>query len=348
MGGSPRVSVIMAAYNHAPFIGEAIRSVLNQSFQDFELIITDDGSTDGTPDVIRGFADSRIDLEVFPANQGACEATNRCLERARGEYIAVINSDDFFLPGKLERQVAILDAEPELGVVFGLPHFIDEAGAPMNEENNPFSRVFSSVPTDRFAWLRHFLLQGNVLCHPTAMVRRRIYDELGNYNVNLRQLPDFDMWVRVCAHYPIYVVQEPFTAFRVLNGLRNTSAPTPAAVSRGVWEFSRVLRRYWSIDEATLQRAFVRDIPPEVAARGLPMWVQLAFLATTRSGPQLQLFALETLEEALATGVPGLGPKDLHKLSGELDLFRIHKPTKKRLSRRVKTLWHSAMRAFRK
>jgi glycosyltransferase involved in cell wall biosynthesis len=337
----------MAAYNHAPFIGEAIKSVLEQSFHNFELIITDDGSTDGTPDVIRGFSDPRIDLEVFPVNQGACEATNRCIERARGEYIAVINSDDFFLPGKLERQVAILDAEPELGAVFGLPQYIDEAGEPIDDENNPFHRALASLPADRFAWLRHFFLQGNMLCHPTVMIRRRIYDELGNYNVSLRQLPDFDMWVRVCAHYPIHVVQEPFTAFRVLNGLKNTSAPSPSTITRGTWEFGRVLRRYRLIEEATLQRAFAGDIPQEVAVRGLPMWVQLAFLATTRSGPQLQLYALETLEEAVSTGVPGVGPKDLHKLSGELDLFRLHKPTRKRLSRRVRAWWHSVMRIFR-
>jgi glycosyltransferase involved in cell wall biosynthesis len=337
----PQVSVVMASYNHAQFVGDAIESVLQQSFQDFEFIITDDGSTDGTPDVIRRFIDSRIDLEVFTTNQGACEATNHCIDRARGNYVAVINSDDFFLPGKLARQVAILDAEPKLAAVFGLPHFVDEAGAQLRSQDNHFANVFSAAPADRFAWLRHFFLRGNALCHPTVMVRRRIYSELGTYNVALRQLPDFDMWIRICAQYPIRVLPEPMTAFRVLDGLRNTSARTPETTRRTLWEHSRVLRRYWTIDETTLQRAFTSDITPEIAVRRLPMRVQLALLAATKRDLPLQIYALETMEEAIAAGVPGLGPRDLHKLSGELDPFRLHEIATFGGALRATSLWRA-------
>src|SRR5271157_850227 len=101
----PRLSVIMPSYNHARFVGRAVESVLEQSFGDFEFIITDDGSSDGTPDVIRRFHDPRIDYERFPVNQGGCGATNRCIERAQGEYVALLNSDDFFLPDKLAKQI---------------------------------------------------------------------------------------------------------------------------------------------------------------------------------------------------------------------------------------------------
>ncbi len=103
----------MPSYNHAAFVGEAIQSILEQSFQDFEIVVTDDGSRDGTPDVIRKFPDRRIKLEVFPENRGGVIAGNSAIRRASGKYIARLNSDDFFLPGKLEKQVAFLDANPE-------------------------------------------------------------------------------------------------------------------------------------------------------------------------------------------------------------------------------------------
>src|SRR5215470_442947 len=108
----PKVSVVVKSYNHDAYVGETIQSVLDQSFQDFEIVVTDDGSTDGTPDVIRQFADPRIHMQVFEKNRGISIAMNETIARARGEFIAILNSDDFALPGRLERQVALLSAKP--------------------------------------------------------------------------------------------------------------------------------------------------------------------------------------------------------------------------------------------
>ena len=118
---APLVSVVVKSYNHAAFIGETIRSVLDQSVQDFEIVVTDDGSSDGTPDVVRGFADPRIHLEVFPRNRGISQAMNATIARARGTYVAILNSDDFALPGRLARQTAFLEAHSDVAAVFGLP-----------------------------------------------------------------------------------------------------------------------------------------------------------------------------------------------------------------------------------
>ncbi|MGH7043638.1 MAG: glycosyltransferase [Acetobacteraceae bacterium] len=323
MNGTPRVSVIMPSYNHAPFVGKAIDSVLGQSFQDFELIIADDGSTDGSVEVIRGFDDPRIDLNVFPENHGACKALNDCVTRARGEYVAVLNSDDFFLPGKLARQVAYLDGAPEVGAVFGLARFVDERGAVIGPGDGVPTPYFSTAPADRFGWLREFFLRGNALCHPSVMIRRRLYDELGLYDGSLRQVPDLDMWIRVCARYPIVVLAEELICFRILDGFRNTSAPSPAVRRRGEWEMTRVLRRFWSIDEAVLATALADEIPAEFAARPWPMAVKLAMVPSGGSPSFLQLYALNTMERAVTGGQAGIGPKDMHRVSGALDPFRM-------------------------
>src|ERR1043166_3249216 len=126
----PRLSVVIKSYNHAPFVAQTIQSVLDQSFQDFEIVVTDDASTDGTADVIRTFADPRISLEVLPHNRGISAAMNETLARARGELIAILNSDDYALPGRLERQVAYLDMHPEIGAVFALARPVDDSGEP--------------------------------------------------------------------------------------------------------------------------------------------------------------------------------------------------------------------------
>ena len=321
--GTPRVSVLMPSYNHAPFVAQAIESVLGQSFEDLELIVTDDGSTDGTPDIVRRYRDPRLSLEIFPQNQGACQATNRCLERARGEYIALLNSDDYYMPGKLARQVAIMDRRPGLGAVFSQAHLVDEAGAPVTDRANPFTRLFTTIHPNRYAWLRMFFFQGNGLCQPTALARRRIYQEIGPFDPALRQLHDFDMWVRLCARYPIHVMPEATLHYRVLTTGGNASAPGASVFRRTQWEHTRIRHRYRAMDEATLRHVFIADIPQSIAARNLPMPLALALAMAARPEPALQLFALETLQHAVDQQQPGIGPKDLHAVSGAIDPLRV-------------------------
>ena len=108
----PKVSIIIPSYNHEKYIRECLQSALNQDYQDFEIIITDDGSSDRSVEIIKEFTDPRIHLFVHPHNQGACVTMNHCLEQAKGEYIGVLNSDDAWEPTKLGKQVRLLDKEP--------------------------------------------------------------------------------------------------------------------------------------------------------------------------------------------------------------------------------------------
>src|SRR5687767_4185985 len=110
------VSVCIPSFNHAAFVVEAIQSVLAQSLQDFEIIVTDDASTDGTADIASRIADPRIRIHRHPENFGPSAAINRCIAAAKGKYVALLGSDDSFAPDKLEQQVAIMEREETVAV----------------------------------------------------------------------------------------------------------------------------------------------------------------------------------------------------------------------------------------
>jgi len=239
----PKVSVVMASYNHEKYVAETIESVLSQTYQDFEFIITDDGSPDETVEIIKQNADPRIKLFCFPKNQGACVAMNNCIKEVKSEYIAIINSDDAWLPDKLEKQVKFLDEHPEYGAVFGYAQFIDDGGNDLGYEHI-YSRIFIQPNRTRFEWLRHFFLSGNCLCHPSALIRKHCYNEVGLYDERFAQLPDFDFWIRLCMKYEIFIMAENLVKFRLHKNQENVSGNTPKNNSRLTLEWSQILKNY--------------------------------------------------------------------------------------------------------
>ena len=197
----PRISVIVPSYSHERCVAESIQSVLDQTYEDFEIIITDDGSTDGTVREIRKFRDTRIKRFCFEKNQGACVAANNCLKEASGEYIAMLSSDDAFLPDKLEKQVTFLDRHPETAAVFGYAEMIDEDGNKFTDETHFYYNIFNQPNRNRHEWLHYFFYKQNCLCHPSVLIRKKCYEDIGSYDERLAQLPDFDFWVRLSLKY---------------------------------------------------------------------------------------------------------------------------------------------------
>ena len=157
-----KVSVCMAAYNHERYVGTAIQSVLDQTFQDWELIITDDASTDRTPEIIRSFSDPRIKFFSSAHNQGIAANTANCIRESQGTYIAILNSDDMFCPTKLEKQVQLLDSRPEVAAVFTHTWFINHRGGDYNKLNIGFysnqRNIFNKPNRSRQEWLKYFFL----------------------------------------------------------------------------------------------------------------------------------------------------------------------------------------------
>ena len=313
---TPKISVLLASYNHAPFVREAVESVLTQSFADFELVITDDGSVDGTADVIRGISDPRICFHAFPENRGACVALNDAIGRARGEYVAVLNSDDYFLPGKLERQVAFLDMRPDIGAVFGLPRFVDERGALLPAGSHAFAKLFTAENLPRHGWLRHFFLNGNCLCHPTVMLRRSCYDVVGLFDPLLMQLPDLDMWVRLCTRFDVHIQPEEVTAFRVLGRERNVSAPSLLKRVRSAWELPTVLAHYAVLPDAEIRAVFA-DLP---GIEGMPVpALALALEAIRIDQPGYRQFGLGLLRDCMRRDARAFPCRDYFQLVGKID-----------------------------
>lgn len=325
----PLVSVVVASYNHQDYVQECLQSVLSQDFQDFEIVVTDDGSSDHTVANIRAIKDKRIHLKALAQNSGACVALNDAVLRSRGKFVAVLNSDDYFLPGKLSRQVAFMQSNPDVGAVFGLPSFVNERGQVFEDPSHRDRDAFRCERKNRHQWLRHFFDEGNALCHPTALVRRELYQQLGLYDPRLAQVPDLDMWIRVAARTQIEVLPTALTAFRVRDGLMNASAGRPEVIVRDAWERAHVLRHYLAMPASELIKVF-----PEFAPSAEPLAVQLAKYALGRPYPFFHRFALDAWFASLPSAHP---PKSMLQLqaanpkawqefiqqTGQLDLHKL-------------------------
>jgi glycosyltransferase involved in cell wall biosynthesis len=243
----PAVSVIIPSYNHERYIGESIQSVLSQQYQDFEIVITDDGSSDRTVEVIEGFRDPRIKIFRHSRNLGASVAANNCILQSSGKYIAMLSSDDAWYPEKLQLQVDYLETHPPIAAVFGKVDWVDKNGRPILYKRFPALDVFDVHNRPRYEWLNYFFYRGNCLCHPTSLIRRACYTEVGMFNPALASLPDFDLWIRICFKYDIAVLDRKLIRFRRINDERNASGDTDENRVRNRFEYRQILNHYLEI-----------------------------------------------------------------------------------------------------
>jgi len=215
----PRFSVVIPSYNHAAYIGEAIRSVLSQTEADLELIIVDDGSTDDSLNVISRFSDPR--LKVFTqANQGAHAAINRGMREASGMYLAILNSDDAYHPHRLKQTSAILDTNPQVGFVGSHIEIVDSAGRPLGVKHgfNDCPPWLLEAPERSFRAgtdLKAALLTENYWSTTSNFVyRHEAYEQIGDYRP-LRYTHDWDYALRLARLAPMVLLPEPLIRYRI-------------------------------------------------------------------------------------------------------------------------------------
>ncbi len=241
----PKVSVVISAFNHEEYISQSIKSILNQSFRDFELIVVDNGSTDSTYKMILSVMDPRIRIFSIEKNVGFGYALNYCLKKSRGKYISLFTSDDLCSSDKLEKQVKYLDTHPEIGAVFSQAEMIDEERNRL--EKHYYDGVFNQKNRNRHQWLNYFFYHGNCLCFPSALIRKSVYGRIGIENERLAQLHDFDLWIRLCLKYDIHIINEKLIEFRIRKDNKNAGADTIENRVRSMFEFSHALKHYLKI-----------------------------------------------------------------------------------------------------
>ena len=198
----PKISVIMPVYNGEKYLREAIDSILNQTFSDFEFIIIDDGSVDRSPEVIKNYTDPRIRFYVNEKNMGVAATLNRGLELATGEYIARMDSDDIALPERFDKQVSYMDTHPGVAVCATA---IRMFGAQNGEKY--FSTTHGQLKVD--------LLFNNCLAHPTVMMRRSVIGCKYRYNEEFSAMEDYALWIEVSREYELASIEDVLLMYRV-------------------------------------------------------------------------------------------------------------------------------------
>ena len=202
----PRVTVLMPVYNAARYVGDAVRTILAQTCSSFELLVIDDGSTDDSPRIVASFDDSRVRIVRNDRNLGLTPSLNRGLALARGEIIARQDADDLSEPMRLERQLAFLDANPDVAVVGSWYRKIDETGQPLGDRRLPLSDTE----------LKWALLSYCPIVHSAAMFRRDDILVLGGYDERFVYAQDFDLWSRVARHHRLANLPEFLVRYRLV------------------------------------------------------------------------------------------------------------------------------------
>ena len=241
----PLVSIIMSNYNGEKLIKNAIDSVLCQTYENFEFIIIDDGSTDKSKDIINTYVDKRIKKYFFDNNENMCYAFNFGLSHGNGVYFARIDSDDTWKPEKLEKQVNYLESHLTCAACFTLVTVVDEHNKILTVEDTDRVALFETGNRSRLEWLRHFLYKGSCLCHPSVVFRKSIIDKVGGYNYSLRQIQDYELWLRIAKKADIYVIQERLTNYRWLCDGSNASSPSLEVNNRSDYEFGYVIAHFF-------------------------------------------------------------------------------------------------------
>ena len=207
-----RVSVIMNVRNGAPYLRESLDSVLAQTFSDWELIVWDDCSTDGSAQIVAAYSDERIRYFLSPELIPLGRARDRAIRQARGDWLAFLDQDDLWLPQKLEKQMALVDSEPgdRLGIVYGRTVAFDGTG---RERDFDHWHEFETLPEgDIFVEL---FTDSCFIAFSSALLRRSAYDEIGGIPDECQLIPDYLLCLAVARRYRARAVQETLCRYRV-------------------------------------------------------------------------------------------------------------------------------------
>lgn len=218
-----RVTIVIPTFNHQRYLAEAVESGLRQTYQDREIIVVDDGSTDRTPEVLERYGNQiRV---IRKANGGTPSALNAGIRAAHGAWIAWLSSDDLFEPEKIAKQIAFADAHPDVSVIYTNWFVIDASGQVTDQLASP---TFA-----RHAHLVRTLFAGCVINGSTTLVRRLCFEQAGLFDETLPQAHDWEMWLRLARDYGFGHVPEPLARYR-WHGANMSAGPDALAYNSRV------------------------------------------------------------------------------------------------------------------
>lgn len=203
---SPEFSIIMAVFNGEKFIAQAIESVLNQTFADYEFLIINDGSTDSTEELVKAYSNPKIKIFTLP-HLGLAKALNSGLARSTGRLIARIDADDWWEPNKLEKQLNFLNAKPSYS-------FIASGRTCINAEGKKIAESESDHDLD-YARLKDKLGCFNVICHSSVVFKREILALTGYYAETIPYCEDYEYWVRILCNNKGYSLGQALVHYRI-------------------------------------------------------------------------------------------------------------------------------------
>jgi len=286
-----RVSVVIPTYNRARLLAVAIDSVLAQSYQDFEIIVIDDGSTDETKRALEFYLLRQNFRYFYQDNQKQAAARNLGIQKAQGEYVAFLDSDDLWSPAKLELQVKVLDDHPEVGMVYSNQMMFRDKPDAGTIRCRPGTLKSGDI-------FRDLLLRRFYCSTQTILVRRSVIDDVGGFNESLRNaLEDWEFTLRVSQRYPIYAIDQPLVWRRI-----HAEASSDYQEIR-IQNHSRILERY--LADPSLDNNFRRT----VFSKACFSWGNASFLA--RRYKKARAYFSEAFRNghraaALASGLSGL------------------------------------------
>jgi glycosyltransferase involved in cell wall biosynthesis len=210
--GQPLLSFIVLSYNYEQYIGQTIRSILDQTIQDFEIVVVDDASTDTSREVVAAFNDPRIRLLVNDRNLGGAGSYNRAVSAARGEWLVNLDADDWIAPEKSAAQLDALARDPSLDIIGTHVAFVDTEGNPHPQREQMEAHTNHNMDLNHVQnWIGR-----NHLCRSSTMVRRAAHLRIGLDDPTMVRAPDYELWTRALRHGCRFeLVPQPFTFYRL-------------------------------------------------------------------------------------------------------------------------------------
>ena len=199
-----KISVIMSVYNGEKYLRQAVQSILTQTYADFEFIIINDGSTDGSRELLEGFKDDRIRL-FNDENKGQTKSLNEAIRHSTGKYIARMDADDIALPQRFEKQIYVMESDSDVAMCGSFADVVDGGGRYIRTYRVPVSN--SSI--------RRNILMHNPFIHSSVMIRKDVLDAVGYYDESFNRAQDYELWTRIVFKYTTVNIPEILIKYRI-------------------------------------------------------------------------------------------------------------------------------------